>query len=206
MGVEKNIYDIVEKKLLLSGDKIEHLRDVVSSLLHQQFIRRGSEKDFEHYEFIRRNENTVRELLYLCGLELKHNSDYLFYCVISGDGKNRANLSQSETIILLILRLLYEEAMTELKVINGISAVTNRDIHEKYRAFINTEKPMDKTNYRNTIVSLKQYGIVDYNGAFSHDPEFMIKILPTITVVIENAKIQSLELKLRDFSKAKVDG
>lgn len=198
-----NIYDIVNKNLVLSGDTIEQLQNVISNLLNQQFISRSTEKDFEHYEFIRRNEDTVRDIINLCGLRLEHNKDYLFYYIITKDAKNRANLSQSETIILLIIRLLYEEAMAELKVINGVFTTTNRDIYEKYRAFINAERPMDKTNYKNAIISLKRYGILQYDSAFSHDPEFTVKILPTITAVLNSATIHSLELKLKDFSKTK---
>lgn len=193
----KELNELVEKSLLLKGDSLEQLQDVIVSLFAEQFILR---RDFERYEFIRRNEDIIRGILNLCGLRLEHNSDYLFYYVATNNSKNRVSLNQAETIVLLIIRLLYEEMMYDLKVINGVASLTNSDIQDKYRAFINADRPMDKTQFRNAMTTLKRFNIIEYDGAFSLDAEFKIRILPTILSVIDRTTIESLISRLDDFS------
>lgn len=190
--------ELINKGLALKGDKIEDLQGVMAALLGEQFIRRDIGRDFERYEFIRRNEEVMKDILDLCGLELVHNRDYLFYYVISGDVRNRLQLTQAETIVLLILRLLYEEAFEELKVSRGVAAVTNRDIFEKYRAYVNAAKPAPPY-YKDTMTSLRKYGIVEYDGAFSSDSDFAVRILPTIAAVIDRAATDDLQCRLKDY-------
>lgn len=109
----------------------EKFRQVINRLLNECFILKNAKETSSEYRFIKENAGVFEGMLDLLGYELVIRDDQGVITINNPAGTGRVHLSKLESIILLILRLLYIEKMKELSQVQEV-IVTVEDIYEKY--------------------------------------------------------------------------
>ena len=92
----------------------EKFRVAANKLLNQCFLLRKKEDTKKEYTYIRENRDSFMALFELLGYELKINEDQGVIALISQYDTGRLQLNKADSIMLLILRLLYIEKRKEI--------------------------------------------------------------------------------------------
>ena len=98
-------------------------------------------------------------------------------------------LKRDETLILLILRLLYHEKIKETSLNDNI--VCNiADIHEKYD-YLEIKKKLNKTDLQQALRLFRRYNLIEATGDLTVSTTKIV-LMPTILLAIPSEDINSL--------------
>ena len=116
----------------------EKYRQVMNRLLNECYILKRPKETASEYRFIKENAEMFEGMLDLLGYELIIRDDQGVITINNPAGTGRVHLSKLESILLLILRLLYIEKMKELCNIE-LSIDDDEDtIYAKFEALLRT--------------------------------------------------------------------
>jgi len=164
----------------------EKFRVAANKLLNNCFIIKKKEDTRNDYIFITQNKELFMEYFDLLGYKLEINDMQGVVALTNINGTGRLRLKKIESIILLILRLLYIEKRKELSV-NEDVVVLIYEIHEKYNMLkIEAKMNLDKTMIRDNIRLFKRYNIVanlDFDVTMS---DARIRIYPSVLFAVPN--------------------
>lgn len=183
---------------LRNQEKEDFIR-VANRLLSTTFITRKNEQNKKDYYFLERHYELMREYFSLSGWELIHDRPLGVFQLVNTYGFNREKLKMEESIILLIIRLCYEEKKrTELSLAENV-LLTTRDIQERYLALKIREKPLDRKVIRETINMLKRYNILQNLDSDPADPDCRLEIFPSLLLAVRVDDIKELYDKLAAY-------
>ncbi|AEG13950.1 hypothetical protein Desku_0320 [Desulfofundulus kuznetsovii DSM 6115] len=185
---------------LLPAEREEFTR-VVNRLLSCTFITRKNEENRRDYYFIERHEDLLRAYLKLGGWSLEGDRAYGVYRVFSDFAYNRLRLKLEESIIILILRLCYEEKRRQINVTENIM-ITVREIQDKYAALKIRNRPIDKKTLRETMGLLKRFNILRVLDGEVTDPDCRLEVFPTILFALRVEDIRQVYEKLDTYRQA----
>ena len=95
-------------------------------------------------------------------------------------------LRRDETIVLLILRLLYNEKMKDTSLNENIVCAIS-DIHEKYD-YLEIKRKLNKTDLISAIRLFRKYNLIEVTGDIQSSATKLV-ILPTILMAIKTEDI-----------------
>lgn len=164
----------------------EKFRTAANKLLNHCFILKKKEDTRNDYIFIVQNKDLFIEYFDLLGYKIEINEMQGVVAITNVAGTGRLRLRKIESIILLILRLLYIEKRKEL-TLNEEVIVLSDEIHEKYNMLkIEAKTNIDKTVFRDTIRLFKRFNII---SNFDNDitmSDARIKIYPSVLFAVPN--------------------
>ena len=114
---------------MLQKDRDE-FRRVCNKLMSICFIVRRNEVTKSDFYFIQRWKPVFERYLEVLGYTLEINDEYGVIQLVNRENYNHLNLKLNDSIILLILRILYDEKKRELSLTDVV--VNLGDIQEKY--------------------------------------------------------------------------
>ncbi|MBE3587074.1 MAG: DUF4194 domain-containing protein [Thermoanaerobacteraceae bacterium] len=190
--------ELLEQFGHLSPAEQEEFTRVVNRLLSCTFITRKNEDNRRDYYFIERHEDLLRAYLKLGGWILEGDRAYGVYRVFSAFAYNRLRLKMEESIILLILRLIYEEKRRQINLTENIM-VTVREIQDKYAALKIRNRPVDKRTLRETMGLLKRFNIIKVLDGEVTDPDCRLEVFPTILFALRVEDIRQVYEKLDTY-------
>lgn len=186
------------KESVIQKDKF---RNAANKLLNHCFIVKRKEDLRSDYIFILQNKEYFEEYFDLLGYELKINENTEVIGLLNYNGTGRLRLKKIESIILLILRLLYIEKRKELGFHDDI-IVLAESIHEKYGMLkIDSKINIDKTSLKEAFRVYKRYNLINTLDSDITKPESRIKIYPSVLFAVSNDNINDLY----DQVKSKLD-
>lgn len=142
---------------MLQKDKDE-FRRVCNKLMSICFICKQNEDTKSDYYFILRQKPVFVRYLDILGYALEINEEYGVIQLVNRENYNHVHLKLQDSIILLILRILYDEKKRELSLSDVV--INIGDIQEKYLSLKIREKQIDKTTMSNALRLLKRYNLV----------------------------------------------
>ena len=142
---------------MLQKDKDE-FRRVCNKLMSTCFICRQNADTKSEYYFILRQKPVFVRYLDVLGYTLEINEEYGVIQLVNRENYNHLHLKLYESIVLLILRILYDEKKRELSLSDVVISVG--DIQEKYLSLKIREKQIDKTTMNNALRLFKRYNLV----------------------------------------------
>lgn len=193
--------ELLEQLNRFSPAEQEEFTRVVNRLLACTFITRKSEDNRRDYYFIERHEDMLRAYLKLGGWNLEGDRAFGIYRVYSEFAYNRLRLKLEESIIILILRLCYEEKRRQINLTENIM-VTVREIQDKYAALKIRNRPVDKKTLRETISLLKRFNILRVLDGEATDPDCRLEVFPTILFALQVEDIRQVYEKLDTYRRA----
>ena len=183
----------------LSQKDQEQFRRVCGKLLSSCFICKRNENTKSDYYFIMRLREQMEEYLGVLGLSLEISVQYGVIQLVSREGLGHANLKLADSIILLILRILYDEKKRELSLTDVV--VNVGDIQEKYLSMKVRDKQIDKTTMNNALRTLKRYNLVNLLDRDMTQEDGRILIYDSILMAVRVEDIQKVSELIDKYRK-----
>ncbi|HAF17682.1 MAG: DUF4194 domain-containing protein [Thermacetogeniaceae bacterium] len=143
------------------------------------------------YRFIERHLELFRRYLRLSGWELEKDNNYGVIALYNRFELNRAHLNKRTTIILYILRLIYEEKREKLTLKREITTNVGEVVGKMINLGLIDKKPPNK-DLIDAFRTLRRHQIIDYLGSDVTQPDTGIIIYPSILFVVTNEKITEI--------------
>jgi len=184
---------------MLQKDKDEFSR-ICNRLLSSSFLCKRNEANKSDYYFVRKYQEKFTEYLSLLGYRLEINEEYGVVQLTNPHNYNRYNLKLNESILLLILRILYDEKRRELSVSDEV-IINVGDIHEKFMSLKIRDKMIDKTTLRNAISTLRRFQLIETLDKDVSNEDTRIIIFDSILMAVRVEDIKKAYEKLENYRK-----
>ena len=186
---------------MLQKDKDEFKR-ICNRLLSNCFICKGNQASRSDYYFVLKYREKFCSFLEVLGYRLEINEEYGVIQLTNPQNYNRQNLKLYESIILLILRILYDEKKRELSTSNEV-IVNLGDIQDKYLSLKVREKMIDKTTMRNALNLFRRFQLIEILDRDLSKEESRILIYDSILMAVRVEDIRKAYEKLEQYRKGK---
>lgn len=195
----------IEKESVAQKEKF---RIAANKLLNQCFLLKKKEDTKKDYIFVKQNKEFFIPYFELLGYDIKINEDQGVIALVNQFGTGRLNLSKYESILLLILRLLYMEKRKELTTFSEEVTVLMEEVREKYALLKIKAKPMmDKGMEKNMVSLFRRYNLISNLDSDVNQSDARIIIYPSIIMAVTvedvNEFYKMTERKLNDYAKSK---
>ena len=174
---------------------------VANRLLSVTFLTRRNEENKKDYYFAERHFELFREYFRMGGWTLVHDRSLGVLQLANEYGFNREKLRLEESIVVLIVRLCYEEKRRKELTLTENVCITPRDIQERYLGLKIREKPLERKILRDVLGMLKRYNILRNLDPDLADPECRIEVFPSILLAVKVEDIKQLYDKLNSFGQ-----
>lgn len=186
----------------------DKFRIAANKLLNHCFLLKKREDTKKDYMFVKQNYEMFATYFELLGYDLKLNEDQGVIGIVNQFGTGRVSLSKYNSIILLILRLLYIEKRKELATYSEEVTVLMEEIREKFAMLKIKSKPnLDKSMERDFVKKFKNYNIIQNLDTDVNQADTRIVIYPSIimAVTVENVNdyYEMTEYKLKEYAENK---
>ncbi|HSD83025.1 MAG TPA: DUF4194 domain-containing protein, partial [Anaerolineae bacterium] len=104
---------------------------VINRLLGQIFLHQDIDGDKDDYYFVHRHREVIEALLRLSGFSLKHDDYHRIFQAVSDFSYCRTHYRLDETLMIVVLRKLYEERVERLSLASD-PIVTIGEVREEY--------------------------------------------------------------------------
>ncbi|NTW71344.1 MAG: DUF4194 domain-containing protein [Eubacteriaceae bacterium] len=170
----------------------EKFRLAANKLLNSCFVIKKKEDTRNDYIFILQNKELFVEYFEMLGYKIEINENQGVATLININGTGRLRLKKIESILLLILRLLYIEKRMELSLTEDVVVLAD-EIFQKYGMLkIEAKANLDKTTIRDVIRLFKRYNIVSNIDRDVTLSDARIKIFPSILFAVPNESLNSI--------------
>lgn len=184
---------------MLQRDKDEFTR-ICNRLLSNCFLCKRNETTRADYYFITKYKQEFTEYLSVLGYRLEINEEYGVVQLTNPQNYNRYNMKLFESIILLILRILYDEKRRELSISDEV-IINMGDIHEKFMSLKIRDKMIDKTTLRNAISTMKRFQLVETLDRDLANEDARLIIYDSILMAVRVEDIKLAYEKLENYRK-----
>ncbi|MDE6844186.1 MAG: DUF4194 domain-containing protein [Lachnospiraceae bacterium] len=184
---------------MLQRDKDEFTR-ICNRLLSNCFICKRNEAVRADYYFIQKHREKFVQYLSVAGYRLEINEEYGVVQLTNPQNYNRYNMKLFESILLLILRILYDEKKRQLSVSDEV-IVNMGDVHEKFLSLKIRDRMMDKTTLRNAISTMRRFQLVEVLDKELSNEDSRIIIYDSILMAVRVEDIKQVYEKLDNYRK-----
>lgn len=195
--MEENIVEILNG--LSQRDK-EAFKKISNKLLSICFICKKVEATKKDYYFILRHKEIFNKYFNVLGFQVEINEEYGVAQLVNTLNHNRVQLKLFDSIVLLILRVLYDEKIKELSLIDDV-VINVGDIQEKFMALKIREKLIDKTTLNNSLKLIKRFNIIALLDRDVTKEDSRIIIYPSILMAIRVDDIKGAYDKINTYKK-----
>lgn len=168
--------------------------EALNSLLAINFLVKDFDR--ESYLAIRRNLEQVEAFFYFLGWDFNIDERHELIFVKSPKGIHRKTLTREESIWMLVLRLIYEEKRSEIRV-SELPVVALHEIKSKYETF---ELPgYTKTKVKDFLQLCKRYQLMEAVDFDQTADDSRFKLYPGWIYVIDGENVTELIQKLNRY-------
>lgn len=197
-------------EVMTSKDK-EAFSGIINRLLKTNYILRevyspkeqGMKVNYD-FRFLERHYALVEDYLYMGGWQLNKDSRFGVIYITSIYEHNRQRLNKFTTMILLTLRLIYDEEREKLSLKKEILLTVGDLVHKMISLGLVDRKP-SKQDLTRALGSLAGFHLIErFDGLFS-EAETRFVIYPSILFVLTNARLNELYSLIEDEEKETTD-
>lgn len=159
------------------------VREIANYLLNHCFLPAQAEELREkHYYTVNHLEELRRIFKPLGYTVVYHNSPLKIVALVNEYEGNQAQLSKYESILLLILRLLYLQKREKLSADGEHVTVTVGEVQEEYQK-MNLPRKLDRVTLESSLRTLKTYNLARNLDALTEE-DAKIEIFPTVILAL----------------------
>lgn len=189
----------------------EKFRLAANKLLNQCFLVKKKDNTKKEYLFVKQNKEMFIPYFDLLGYDLKINEDQGVIALVSKTGTGRLLLNKYESILLLILRVLYMDKRKEIATFSEDVTVLMEEIRERYSMLKIKAKPnMDKQMEKHMVSLFKRYNLIYNIDTDVNQADARIIIYPSIIMAVPiediNEYYNMTISKLDEYRKGGQDG
>lgn len=161
-------------------------KDIANKLLASTFLARDKKDNKDNYYFVVSYKEVFDGFFAILGYEVKLDQGVGSIMLKSDQNTGFLKLRRDETIILLILRILYHERLKETSLNENV-VITVLDIHEKYN-FLEIKKRINKTDLVSALRLFRRFNLIETIGDITMSNTKVV-IMPTILYAINTEEI-----------------
>lgn len=177
----------------ISKDKF---KSAANKLLGECFLLKKHKDTASDYNYILNNKDAFIEYFDILGYELIIDEQNGVIGLNNPSGTGRIHLKKIESILLLILRLLYIEKRKQLSQIDDVIIIAD-EIYDKY-SMLKMNAKLDKTAMRNTLGMFQRYHLIGKLDADMSNPDTRILIYPSILFAVTVSSLDALYQSAKD--------
>jgi hypothetical protein len=179
---------------------------VINRLLGQTFLYQDVETDKDDYYFVSRYRSIFEGLFELNGFQLLHDDYHRIFQVVSDYSYCRPHYRLDETLMIVVLRKLYEERSEHLSLAND-PIVTIGEVREEFRTITGKERALGIIQYETLLRRLRSMGLVDTLDGRSidvRDADARLRLRGSIRMILPVQSVDEMEAWLRKYRAAAV--
>ena len=170
----------------------QQFRAAAARLLKDQFLFRERVGDRAALRLVSDHYGYFDDLFDALGWQLQRDDDFGVIGILPVEGQNHVRFRLVDTLMVLCLRLLYEEGMDRFEVRDGSVFIPASALIECFEARFSGRKLPPKTEFRELLARLRRHGLIEAGEAGDEGlPE--LRILPTIRWVTGTAVLDRIE-------------
>ena len=177
----------------------DEFKRITNRLMSSDFILRKKEQTRSDYYFILRHRAVFDNYLGVLGFQLDVNEEYGVIQLINMENYNHLQLSMYESVILLILRILFDEQKRELSLTDVV--INIGDIQEKYMSMQIRDEQIGKTVMWNALRKFRRYNLIELLDGNKIREESRILIYDSILMAIRVDDIRRVSELLERYRK-----
>ena len=170
----------------LSQTQKNSFKDIANKLLSNTFLCRDKRDNKENFYFVLSFKEVFDEFFGVLGYELLIDQSQGVCMLYSDTNAGAIRLKRDETVILLILRLLYHEKQKETSLNENI-VISVSDIHEKYN-YLELKKRLNKTDLVAALRMFRKFNLLETMGDITVSNTKVV-LLPTLLYAIRTEEI-----------------
>ncbi len=179
----------------------EDFSRIVNRLLTSTFLVKQQEDSRRDYYFAERNEAVLAGYLKLIRWELVIDRTYGIVQGLNRQGGTRLQLRLMESVLLLLLRLIYDEKRRELTVTDDIVCQV-QEIHDKALSLRVRERGVVEKKYlRDAFAVFRRFSLVEVMDEDITDPRCRLKLYPTLLFAVKLDGLQELHDRLTAYAE-----
>jgi hypothetical protein len=174
---------------------------VVNRLLGSTFLYQDLTSDKDDYYFVYRYRAAFEALLSLAGFSLLHDDHHRIFQAVSEYSYCRTHYRLDETLMIVVLRKLYEERVERLSLAND-PVVTIGELREEYRTITGKERDLGIVRYETLMRRLRALGLIDVldgRGIDVRDADARLRLRGSIRMIAPLNQVDELEAWLRKY-------
>ena len=184
---------------MLQKDK-EEFRRICSRLLSVCFLSRANPSNKSDYYFVLKNRELFRGYLEVLGFRLEINEEYGVIQLTNPHNYNHLNLKLMESVILMLLRALYDEKKRELSEIDEV-IVNIGDIQDRFMSFGIRDKMIDRVTMRNAMSLFRRMQLIEILDSDLSREESRILIYDAILMAVRVDDIKAVYDRIKLYRK-----
>jgi hypothetical protein len=176
---------------------------VVNRLLGQTFLYQDVDGDKDDYYFVHRHRLVFESLLKLAGFNLLHDDYHRIFQAVSEYSYCRAHYRLDETLMIVVLRKLYEERLEHLSLAND-PVVTVGEVREEYRTITGKERDLGIVQYETLLRRLRAMGLIDSLDGKTLDPrnaDARLRLRGSVRMILPVKNADQMEAWVRKYRK-----
>jgi hypothetical protein len=180
---------------------------VINRLLGQVFLYQDKDDDKDDYYFIHRHRAACGTALELVGFNLLHDDYHRIFQVVSDYSYCRARYKLDETLMILVLRKLYEERLERLSLAQD-PVVTIGEVREEYRTITGKERDLGMVQYETLLRRLRTMGLLDTLDGRTidvRDGDARLRLRGSVRMILPIQTVDELDAWLRRYRTAEVE-
>lgn len=150
------------------------------------------------YRFIERNLELFKNYLELGGWKLERNDNYEVIYVTSSYGYNKARFDKFTTIILYILRLMYDEKRENINLTEQIVVSVSEIVATLHEVGAYDKKKPSALELRTALRTISNFNIIQKIEGQFENPETKIIILPSILFAVTAENITKISDNIKE--------
>jgi len=174
---------------------------VMNRLLGQTFLYQDVETDKEDYYFVHRHRAVFNALLAVAGFRLLHDDYHRIFQVVSDFSYCRQRYKLDESLMIVVLRKLYEEHVEQLSLATD-PVVTIGEVREEYRTITGKERDLGIGQYEAIMRNLRRLGLVeplDGRSLDVRDSEARLRLRGSVKMILPVQTAEEMEAWLRRY-------
>jgi hypothetical protein len=159
----------------------DDFRGAARALLERQFLLLERPRDREAYRLVANHFDYYTNLFDALGWTLHRDDAFGLIGLLPTETEGFARLRLVDSLMLLCLRLLYEEGMERFEAQEGGVYIQSETLLGRYETLLGRKRPL-LSEYREILVRLRRYSLIE-PGTEAEDGLPALRILPTIRLV-----------------------
>lgn len=174
---------------------------IMNRLLGQTFLYQDQDTDKDDYYTVYRHRQVFTALFVVTGFTLLHDDYHRIFQLISNFSYCRQRFKLDESLMMVVLRKLYEEQAEQLNLASD-PVVTVGEVREEYRTITGKERDLGIGQYESILRSLRRLGLIESLEGRSIDvrnSESRIRLRGSVRMILPVKNADEMEAWLRRY-------
>ena len=187
-----------QKLIQLSVKDQVNFKRIVNKLLRVNYLTSQKQSDANDYFFITTNYELLKTFFMLMDCELILDLKFSVIALYNKQDTNYLNLRLNETIILLILRVYYEE---KVKATTKVT-ISIAEVYEKLASTGLKERRINKTELQKILSLFSHYNLIEVINKSRFTEKTQIILYPSLLYVVNYEDINKIYDQLYTYQKS----